>query len=124
MCSCKKRHGINCISGCHKGRCAAKFAVQVRADVIHAYVRGKKNEKPQPKNGYQELSDREKQVFSLLVEGNSSSKIAEILCISSKTVDKHRASLAKKIGIESPVKMVQYAIRQGLIDPSIWEEQS
>lgn len=96
---------------------------QVRADVIHAYVKEHKKDKPAPKNGYSQLSAREKQVFSLLIEGNTSGKIADILCISSKTVDKHRASVSRKIGIENPVKMLQYAIRHGLIDPSMWEDQ-
>ena len=58
----------------------------------------------------------------LLVQGNSSSQIADILCISSKTVDKHRANLSRKIGIDNPVKMVQYALRKGILDPSFWEE--
>lgn len=100
------------------------LSTQVRADVIQSYVRNHQANKPKPKTGYSQLSDREKQVFSLLVEGNSSAKIADILCISSKTVDKHRASISRKIGIENPVKMVQYAIRNGLVDPSIWDDQS
>lgn len=96
---------------------------QIQADVVQSYVRDHKKDKPNPKNGYGQLSDREKQVFALLVEGNTSCKIADMLCISSKTVDKHRASIGRKIGIDNPVKMVKYAIRHGLIDPSIWEDQ-
>ncbi|PLY03073.1 MAG: DNA-binding response regulator [Desulfuromonas sp.] len=95
---------------------------QVQADVIHSYVKNHKKDQPKPRDSYNQLSDREKQVFSLLIEGNTGTKIAEILCISSKTVDKHRASISRKIGIDNPVKMVQYAIRHGLIDPSIWED--
>ena len=96
---------------------------QVQADVIESFVRDHKKGQPNPKNGYGQLSDREKQVFLLLVEGNSSNKIADILCISSKTVDKHRANIGRKIGIDNPVKLVQYAIRNGLIDPTIWDDQ-
>lgn len=97
---------------------------QVQADVIHSYVRNHRKEQPKPRDSYNQLSDREKQVFTLIIEGNTSSKIADILCISSKTVDKHRASISHKIGIDNPVKMVQYAIRNGLVDPSIWDDQS
>lgn len=71
---------------------------------------------------FDELSEREQQVFRLVVAGNSTAEIADLLCISSKTVDKHRASIARKTGIDNPVKMVQYAIRIGLIDPRLWEE--
>ena len=109
-------------------KCAAKgkyfLSSQVQADVIGSFVKNHKKDKPKPRNGYNQLSDREKQVFSLLIEGNSSNTIADVLCISSKTVDKHRANIAKKIGIDNPVKMVQYAIRHGLIDPSIWDDQN
>lgn len=93
---------------------------QIQGEVIHAYLRG--HDEQSSISGFNDLSDREKQVFHLIVEGNTTSQIADILCISSKTVDKHRASIARKIGIDNPVKMVQYAIRTGLVDPAIWEE--
>ncbi|KGJ91578.1 response regulator transcription factor, partial [Thalassotalea sp. ND16A] len=93
---------------------------QIQEEVIHSYVKDHKPEQIIPKNRYERLSIREKQVFSLLVEGYSAAKIADILCISLKTVHKHRASISHKIGIDSPVKMLQYAIKKGLIDPNIW----
>ena len=95
---------------------------QIQTEVIHSYVSDHKKVETKHKDGYNQLSDREKQVFTLIVEGNASSKIADMLCISSKTVDKHRANISRKIGIDNPVKMVQYAIRNGIIDPSIWED--
>lgn len=94
---------------------------EVHGSVISSYLNSSRPE--QCKNDdYSQLSDREKQVFNLLIQGHSSSQIGDMLCISSKTVDKHRANLSKKIGIDSPVKMVQYAIRNGIIDPSFWED--
>ena len=74
------------------------------------------------KNGYTQLSEREKQIFHLLIEGNSSNQIGELLCISSKTVDKHRASVCKKINVENPIQMLHYAIRIGAVDPALWQE--
>jgi len=71
--------------------------------------------------GYQSLSERERQVFLLLVEGSSTSGISDILCISPKTVEKHRANIALKLGLSNPVEMLRYAIRIGLIDPEIWK---
>jgi len=93
---------------------------QVQKGVIQGYIDGRPDQ-PGPA-GFDELSEREQQVFRLLVEGNTGSQIAEILFISSKTVDKHRAAIARKTGLDNPVKMVQYAIRTGLVDPKRWEE--
>jgi two-component system response regulator NreC len=92
---------------------------KVRNDVMESYLQDHR-EVPHPKGGYELLSDRERQVFLLLVEGNTTSQISDILCVSPKTVEKHRANIIKKIGISQPVKMVQYAIRIGVIDPESW----
>lgn len=94
---------------------------EVQASVIETYLLNKRDQS-QENEKFEQLSEREKQVFHLLIEGNSSNKIGEILCISSKTVDKHRANIAKKIGTENPIKMVQYAARTGILDPSFWGE--
>jgi two-component system response regulator NreC len=71
--------------------------------------------------GFGSLSEREQQVFLLLVEGNSTVQIGEILCISPKTVEKHRANISSKLNLDSPVDMLRYAIRIGLVDPEIWK---
>ena len=65
--------------------------------------------------GYQELTDREKQVFRLLANGEETREISEILCISPKTVAKHRSSIKRKLCLNSPVEMTQYAIRIGIL---------
>lgn len=70
--------------------------------------------------GFHDLTDREKQVFFLLVEGNTSQQISEVLCVSLKTLEKHRARVCKKLGISSPVEMAKYAIRWGIVDPGLW----
>jgi two-component system response regulator NreC len=93
---------------------------QVQKEVIHNYL---KNRQQKPAvNGYDELSEREQQVFRLLIEGNSGQQIADMLYISTKTVDKHRAAIVRKTGLDNPAKMIQYAIRTGLLDPDLWQE--
>lgn len=91
----------------------------VQKTVIDRYLQ--QHEKRPAPTEFDQLSEREKQVFMLLVQGNSAAQIADILCISSKTVDKHRAAVSQKLGTENPVKMLQFAIRTGLIDPKFWE---
>lgn len=94
---------------------------QVQASVIESYVDDRRSKARFGKQ-IEHLSEREKQVFHLIVQGNSSHQIADILCISSKTVDKHRANVGRKIGTDNPVQMVQYALRTGLLDADFWEE--
>jgi len=89
----------------------------VQAQVIAAYRAGNNVEQ----SSYANLSEREKQIFHLSIGGNNSAQISELLCISSKTVDKHRASIYKKLEVENPVQMLHYAIRIGLLDPSLLE---
>jgi len=72
---------------------------------------------------YQELTDREKQVFRLLANGGITHEIAEVLCISPKTVAKHRTSIKKKLSLNSPVEMTQYAMRIGILNQEDFEKE-
>ncbi len=93
---------------------------KISSKLISTFLRNRE-EKPAV-TGYNLLSEREQQVFRLLVEGRSNAEIADILCISSKTVDKHRANTMKKLGIHNMVEMVKYAIKIGIIGPELWED--
>jgi two-component system response regulator NreC len=66
--------------------------------------------------GYQDLTDREKQVFRLLANGRQTREIGEILCISPKTVAKHRVAIKRKLSLENVAQMAQYAMHIGLLD--------
>lgn len=72
---------------------------------------------------YQELTDREQQVFRLIANGEITREIAEILCISPKTVAKHRISIKKKLSLSSPVQMTQYAMRIGILSHEDFEKE-
>lgn len=93
---------------------------QVQKEVIRSYLKNHRQKPTVP--GFDALSEREQQVFRLLVEGNTAHQIADLLCISTKTVDKHRAAIVRKTGLDNPVKMAQYAIRTGLLDTDLWQE--
>jgi DNA-binding NarL/FixJ family response regulator len=64
------------------------------------------------------LSDREYQVFQLLVSGKSVSDIASELNLSVKTVSTHKARLMEKMGLANQTELVHYAIRHRLADDS------
>lgn len=63
------------------------------------------------------LGDRERQVLQLVAEGKSSKQIADLLGISVKTAESHRAHLMDKLQIHDIAGLVRYAIREGLIQP-------
>lgn len=62
------------------------------------------------------LSPRELEVLKLIAEGHSTRAIAELLVISTKTVEGHRARLAEKLGTSDRVALTRYAIRTGLVE--------
>jgi len=62
-----------------------------------------------------QLSDRERQVLSLIAEGNSSKQVARAMDISPRTVDTYRKRLAQKLGLGSLAEMVRYAVKVGLV---------
>lgn len=96
------------------------FSSKVHQNVIKGYVEGRPRDTTRSKD-FDTLSDREKQVFFLIIEGNSSAQIGEVLCLSLKTIEKHRASIARKLGVTSPVEMMKYAIRWDLVDSDFWK---
>jgi len=63
------------------------------------------------------LTPRELEVVKLIAEGHTSEEIAEILFISKKTVDRHRANMLEKLGMRNRVELTRYAIRRGLVEP-------
>jgi DNA-binding NarL/FixJ family response regulator len=73
------------------------------------------------KNPSDPLSEREKEVLRLLAEGHTNQEVADILFISRKTVENHRANIVHKTGIQGKVDLTKYAARLGLIDLDLWE---
>jgi DNA-binding NarL/FixJ family response regulator len=64
-----------------------------------------------------ELTPREEEIVKMVAEANTSREIAEMLHLSEKTVENHRANAMKKLGMRDRVELVRYAIRRGLIEP-------
>jgi two-component system response regulator NreC len=68
------------------------------------------------KDSYSFLSDREKEVLKLAAEGKTNREMAEALFLSTKTIEKHRATMMHKLGLANRSELVRYAIKKGLID--------
>jgi DNA-binding NarL/FixJ family response regulator len=63
------------------------------------------------------LSSRERQVLQLVVEGESSAEIAEVVHLSPKTVETYRSRLMKKLGVHDVTALVKFAVQHGLTPP-------
>jgi DNA-binding NarL/FixJ family response regulator len=63
------------------------------------------------------LSPREQSIVQLIAEGHSNKDMSRILCLSIKTIETHRASAMRKLGITSIAGLVRYAIRNRLVEP-------
>jgi two-component system response regulator NreC len=62
------------------------------------------------------LTPREAEVLRLIAEGHTNRQIAELLVISVRTAESHRANLMGKLGFNSRVELVRYAKRHGLLE--------
>ena len=62
-----------------------------------------------------DLTAREREVLKLIAEGNTNQDIADLLCLSRKTVETHRSNIMDKLGLHKVTDLVKYAIREGLV---------
>jgi len=64
-----------------------------------------------------QLTAREREVLELVVKGYTSKKMADILCLSPRTVDHHRAKLLKKFNMKNTVDLVKHVVRNSIVVP-------
>jgi two-component system, NarL family, response regulator NreC len=64
---------------------------------------------------YESLSEREREIFQLIAEGHTNKEIADILSISTATVETHRAHILQKLDLHNTAEVVLYAVRRGVI---------
>jgi DNA-binding NarL/FixJ family response regulator len=86
----------------------------VSEKVIEGYLKGK--EGSSALGSWDSLSQREREVLKLIAEGYKNKEIAEDLCISLKTVEKHRANLMKKLDLHNAAALTVYAVEKGLVN--------
>lgn len=66
---------------------------------------------------FDKLTDREREVATMLCDGLRNAEIADRLGVSVKTIDTHRHRVLKKLGVDNNVRLVRLAIREGWITP-------
>lgn len=86
---------------------------EISQKVLEGYLEGQKTIKE--KSSWDTLTQREREVLKLVGEGYQNKKIADYLCISVKTVEKHRANIMQKLDLHSASALTAYAIEKGLV---------
>jgi DNA-binding NarL/FixJ family response regulator len=86
---------------------------EISEKVIEGYLEGKKTLKS--RTSWETLTQREREILKLIAEGYKNKEIADDLCISVKTVEKHRANLMGKLDLHSASTLTAFAIEKGLV---------
>ena len=81
--------------------------------VLEGYLEGKKTIKKE--SSWDSLTQREKEVLKLVGEGYQNKYISDYLCISIKTVEKHRANIMEKLDLHNASALTAYAFEKGLV---------
>jgi DNA-binding NarL/FixJ family response regulator len=89
------------------------FTATVGEVLFAKFLHGKENVSTGPEPG--RLTFREREVVQLIAEGQSNKEVASTLGISSKTAETHRATIMKKLNLDSLAALVRYAIRNNII---------
>ena len=84
---------------------------EISGQVIQGFLTGS----PESGSPLDALTPRELEILKLVVEGQTNKKIGELLCISPKTVDKHRSNLMKKLDLHNSRQLIAFAREYGVL---------
>ena len=85
----------------------------ISGKILEGYLDSKKSIRQE--SSFDSLTQREKEVLKLVGEGHQNKEIAYYLCISVKTVEKHRANIMEKLDLHTASALTAYAIERGLV---------
>lgn len=86
---------------------------EISGKVIEGYLQGRKGIRKD--STWESLTNREREILKLIAEGYKNREIADFLCISLKTVEKHRDHLIKKLDRHNVAALTAYAMEKGLV---------
>ncbi len=86
---------------------------EISDKVLEGYIEGK--ERLKQKTSWELLTPREREILKLIAEGYRNREIAEELCISVKTVEKHRSNIMEKLNLHNVQALTTFAIEKGLV---------
>ncbi|MFZ7111028.1 MAG: response regulator [Desulfatiglandales bacterium] len=86
---------------------------EISGKILEGYLESQRTIRS--KSSWETLTQREKEVLKMVGEGYQNKEIADYLCISAKTVEKHRANLMQKLDVHTASALTAYAIEKGLV---------
>jgi DNA-binding NarL/FixJ family response regulator len=92
----------------------AYLSPDVAGQIVEGFVLGHPSSTG-PASMLGKLTDRERDVLKLVAEGRTNKEAAGYLCVSVKTVEKHRANLKHKLGIHRTAELVSFAVESGVL---------
>lgn len=98
---------VDAVRAVHAGR--RYLSQKITESMVDDYVRKRALESP-----LESLSQREREILQMLVEGKSGTEIARLLHVSPKTVDTYRSRMMQKLGIGDLPGLVKFALQHGL----------
>jgi len=91
----------------------AYFSPGISDKVLEGYIEGRKTLKTG--STWDSITEREREILKLIGEGYKNKEISDFLCISEKTVEKHRSNLMRKLDLHTASALTAYAIQKGLV---------
>ena len=85
----------------------------IAGTVMEGFLDGRRKLKSQ--TSWDTLTQREREVLKLVAEGYTSKEVAGFLCISPKTVERHRSNIMNKVDLHNISELTAYAIEKGLV---------
>jgi len=98
---------VDAVRTVHAGR--RYLSQKITESVVDDYIRKRTVDSP-----LESLSQREREILQMLVEGKSGTEIARLLHVSPKTVDTYRSRMMQKLGISDLPGLVKFALQHGL----------
>jgi DNA-binding NarL/FixJ family response regulator len=84
---------------------------EIAGELIQTYMKVESGQKVFD----QKLTERQREILQLIAEGHLTKEIADILCISVRTVEKHKYNMMQELKIKTTADLVKYAIKQGIV---------
>ena len=103
---------IEAIQAVYKGD--SFLSPSISKTVIDEYIRQAET-KSERDIVYGKLTNREREIFQLIIEGHKNREIADLLYVSIKTVETHKAHIMDKLNVHSTAKLIRYAMDKDLI---------
>ena len=84
---------------------------EIAGELIQTYMKVESGQKVFD----QKLTERQKEILQLISEGHLTKEIADILCISVRTVERHKYNMMQELKLKTTADLVKYAIKQGIV---------